>query len=115
MGTRSLHVLERKSGQSQPVALELDDGTGANNADVSPDGKQSVFQRLQPGNYDLDVVRLTGGKPTTFVEHPAYEVSPIWSPDGKQIAFMSTRGFELGSIGPSFQDMSIFRTWMTAN
>ena len=37
---------------------------------------------------------------TPLIDHPAYDVNPVWSPDGRQIAFMSTRGYELGSIGP---------------
>ena len=40
------------------------------------------------------------GESTPLIDHPAYDVNPVWSPDGRQIAFMSTRGYELGSIGP---------------
>ncbi|MBK8978825.1 MAG: PD40 domain-containing protein [Planctomycetes bacterium] len=35
-----------------------------------------------------------------LTDDPAFDVSPVWSPDGRYVAFMSTRGFDFGSIGP---------------
>lgn len=45
-------------------------------------------------------MELVGGADENVTNHPAYDGNPVWSPDGGRLAFMSTRGFELGTIGP---------------
>jgi Tol biopolymer transport system component/C-terminal processing protease CtpA/Prc len=40
---------------------------------------------------DLWTVSTTGGEARLLVSHPATESRPIWSPDGKKLAFISTR------------------------
>ena len=54
---------------------------------ISPDGRTIAF------NYkgDIYLVAAKGGKARLLVSHEAYDYSPIWSPDGKQIAFASDR------------------------
>jgi WD40 repeat protein len=96
----NLFVLNRKTDQLTPVTKFEDKTHGANAVRVSPDGKQIAFQFVRPKNYDIHVMSTSGGKSTELVVDPNYDVLPVWSPSGKQIAFMSTRGFELGSIGP---------------
>jgi len=60
---------------------------------LSPDGTRAVLMRNDPktGNQDIWVVELASGKgiPITDDVHP--ENAPIWSPDGKQVAYVSTR------------------------
>jgi TolB protein len=43
---------------------------------------------------------LAGGASENVTRHADYDVNPAWSPDGRRLAFMSTRGFALGSLGP---------------
>ncbi len=54
---------------------------------VSPDGNTVVFS--YKGN--LYTVSSDGGEAKQLTAHQAYDYAPIWSPDGKTIAFASDR------------------------
>jgi serine/threonine protein kinase len=56
----------------------------------SPDGDKVAYMWNGPSrdNWDIYIKALgIGTKPLRLTEHPATEVSPVWSPDGRQIAF----------------------------
>ena len=62
---------------------------------VSPDGsKAAVVQNdsRQPGNADIWVVDLMSGASTRFTFDPGRDTQPVWSPDGRSIAWQSNRG-----------------------
>jgi imidazolonepropionase-like amidohydrolase/Tol biopolymer transport system component len=71
----------------QEVSFTVDEGTWMN-LDVSPDGKQIVFDIMG----DIFIMPTTGGKAKVLREGPAYEVQPRFSPDGKWISFTSDAG-----------------------
>ena len=40
---------------------------------------------------DIYVMQADGGRQTRLTRNPADDYGPVWSPDGKQIAFVSDR------------------------
>ncbi|MDP4185457.1 MAG: S41 family peptidase [Bacteroidota bacterium] len=54
---------------------------------ISPDGREIVFSYKG----DLYIVAAEGGTARQLTNHPAYDFNPIWSHDGKTIAFASNR------------------------
>lgn len=54
---------------------------------ISPDGTRIAFEYKG----DIFTVPATGGMATRLTTNPAYDSNPIWSPDGKIIAFASAR------------------------
>ncbi|MBQ8047986.1 MAG: PD40 domain-containing protein [Prevotella sp.] len=54
---------------------------------ISPDGKTIVFSYKG----DLFTVSSMGGEAQQLTTNAAYEAYPVWSPDGSQIAFASSR------------------------
>src|SRR5215467_6610022 len=54
---------------------------------LSPDRKEIAF--VSGG--DIWTVPATGGVASLLVSHPANEARPLYSPDGRQLAFISSR------------------------
>jgi tricorn protease len=55
--------------------------------DISPDGKLVVFSYLG----DIWIVETIGGTAHAVTSHPAHDIHPVFSPDGRKIAFSSNR------------------------
>jgi Periplasmic protease len=54
---------------------------------ISPDGNQIAFSYKG----DIYKVAVSGGRAMQLTTHSAYDTRPVWSPDGKSIAFASDR------------------------
>lgn len=66
--------------------------------DWSSNGTQIAFaadlnsrKEGTPQQYDIFIMNADGSRQRNLTEHPAVDVSPSWSPDGKSIAFTSFR------------------------
>ncbi len=62
---------------------------------LSPDGEKVAYSWAGPGgdNWNIYVkAEGIGTRPLRLTEHPADEWSPVWSPDGRQIAFVRDSG-----------------------
>ncbi len=65
----------------------------------SPEGSLFAFTSNRGGNFDLYVGRAEGGRDVVNVtSNGADDVQPAFSPDGKSIAFVSTRSSQTGLI-----------------
>lgn len=74
-------------GPFKEINFTVNEGTWMN-LDVSPDGKEIVFDLLG----DIYSIPVTGGEAKILRHNFAFEVQPRFSPDGKKIAFTSDAG-----------------------
>ena len=73
--------------QGKLITFTVSEGTWIN-LDVSPDGKEIVFDLLG----DIYIMPSNGGEAKILRKGHALEVQPRFSPDGKKIAFTSDAG-----------------------
>ena len=59
---------------------------------LSPDGSRAAVQLVDDsGNVDVWVSELARGSLTRLTTHEAADANPLWSPDGRRVAFSSNR------------------------
>ena len=79
--------VNKPPGAAQAVNIDTRSGTWMS-VDVSPDGQWLVFDLLG----DLYLLPIAGGEAKPLTHSIAWEHQPRFSPDGKQIAFVSDAG-----------------------
>jgi Tol biopolymer transport system component len=86
---RQLTVFDR----SGKVLSKVAEPGAYNQPHLSPDGTRIMMMRNDPrtGNGDIWTVDIASGKTTPITNDTYPENAPIWSPDGKQVAYVSTR------------------------
>ncbi|UCE02739.1 MAG: PD40 domain-containing protein [Candidatus Latescibacterota bacterium] len=73
-------------GPQYDVTIDTDEGTWMS-VDVSPDGQEIVFDLLG----DVYVLPVTGGEAKSLTSGLPWDEHPVYSPDGRFIAFTSDR------------------------
>jgi Tol biopolymer transport system component len=68
------------------IAFETNEGTWMA-PDIAPDGKSILFDLLG----DIYSIDSAGGQARLVLSGPAFDANPVFSPDGKQFAFISDR------------------------
>ncbi|HSE66781.1 MAG TPA: protein kinase [Gemmatimonadales bacterium] len=112
VGAALMLSLRPRPPERQPAILSLRQLTelpGAEiNPDISPDGRQVLYAGGAPGNRDLYLLRVGGGRAINLTSgSPAEDLQGTFSPDGERIAFRSERDggglFVMGATGESIR------------
>jgi len=90
--TKVLALVTAEDGTIRPIKeLGVD---GSQHASLSPDGDFLVYDAPQAVGAiprDLFIIRSDGTEERRLIEHPANDASPIWTPDGRRVLFVSNR------------------------
>jgi Tol biopolymer transport system component len=88
-GVSQLTWLDRGGKDVGKLGIEANLG----NPRISPDGRKVAVDIIDPqtGNMDLWTYETSGALATRLTTHPALDARPVWSPDGRRIAFFSLR------------------------
>ena len=84
----NLYVANRDGGGERPL---LEPVNTSYNASYSRDGEWIVFTSERAGSADIYRVRPDGSGLTRLTDHPAFDDQAALSPDGRTLAFVSTR------------------------
>jgi TolB protein len=110
----ALYVMNR-DGTGQHPLLDCSAKRFISNANWSPDGRRIVFEvatarpRGRSGGdrqSDIAVINADGTGLRRLTRSAALETHPVWSPNGRRIAFTSDRhakGGRLEPLGPAFE------------
>jgi tricorn protease len=94
-----LLIVGREGGE----ASRLTTGVGVEaNPQFSPDGRTVAFTGEYDGNVDIYTVPATGGVPKRITYHPGNDGLSGWTPDGKQLLFVSQRNSYSGRFARLF-------------
>ncbi len=108
-GTQILTILTKKDGTNQMVLVSVADGSlhvlktldsrAPQRTSISADGRYIAYD-LPPNegssNRDIFLLSIDGKRESPLVEHPANDLYPVWTPDGKHILFASDRTGNMG-------------------
>ncbi len=101
-GLGEIWMINIDSGQE--TLLLSDSETGFSSPSVAPDGKSFICVGASPKtpttppNLDIYSLRIDGTGLTQLTFHPGHDASPIYTPDGKSLFFLSQRGDEEGTF-----------------
>jgi Tol biopolymer transport system component len=74
-------------------------------AKISPDGAYVAFSsKEKEGNTDIYVCTSDGSRKVRVTQHPGRDENPVWSPDGKYLAFLSDRNRSVDLWGVQMKD-----------
>ena len=113
--------VSQRDGNPEVYVMDADDGNQrrlTNNPakdwdpSWSPDGQRIAFVSDRDGHphfvpgwftYEIYVMDADGGNQRRLTNNPADDRGPSWSPDGKQIVFMSMRDGHIIDFAPTYE------------
>lgn len=102
-GAGEIWMIDLKSGLETQIIGQKDKSFSS--PAISPDGKTILLvsntgaTKVRSMNLDIYTIKIDGTGLTQLTFHPGADVSPKWSPSGREIYFISTRGSEKGAFG----------------
>jgi Tol biopolymer transport system component/DNA-binding winged helix-turn-helix (wHTH) protein len=87
----SLFLLSPESGETRRITTPPTGTLGDGNGVFSPDGKTMAFVRYASGAGDLYLASLAGDAPRRLTFDNARIMKLAWTPDGREILFLSNR------------------------
>jgi len=95
-GTQSICIVSADGGKPKRVVENFRDARIVNyRISLSPDGKVLAFSSVDSNECHINTISVDGGLPKQLVDAQARE--PVFSPDGKMIAYVDTKN--LGRAG----------------
>jgi Tol biopolymer transport system component/DNA-binding winged helix-turn-helix (wHTH) protein len=97
---RSLYFVVRETGEMRKLTTPPDGIYGDRFPALSPDGQMIVFCRAASiSQSELYSLPVSGGEPKQLTFDQATTKWPVWTPDGREIIFVSNRRDGSGSAG----------------
>src|SRR5262249_41998708 len=91
-GTFSIFLVSRETGEKKKITSPKAGLEGVRFPAITPDGKTVAFFRFIGGpDCDLYLVSMAGGEPKRITFDDALAGPPVWTPDGRDILFLSNR------------------------
>ena len=83
-----LFSIDVDSGEQRQLTSHTKDNFGAR---FSPDDQTVAYHSTRTGNSEIWLRHLDGRPEAQMTNHPAWDLYPDWSPDGRQLIFVSDR------------------------
>jgi len=94
--THDLALIDTRSGTIY-IAARLGD-TAPEHPRLSPNGRWIAYQSVtDDGSPDILITAIDGSTTTKLIDHPANDMLPIWTVDGRHVLFVSDRAGSLAA------------------